>query len=204
MDTPTTTWHQLSVAVLYTINNFMNNTVNDPAPPQLVKVLTEVLWQSCCGSAQFPYRWLFFPLCFQPYHTAAEEIRHLWLTHSHVNLWFKYRAETSESWGDTGFEQRTCPANGTVLRGFHSSNTCQVCHGAWGYEWQHLKFVCIIHLRYTSHNCSTKLQQSLVWKSEWKVGKYRFGFVAFLRATGHLGKQMVFIWCFGKPLSAHV
>lgn len=90
VDTSTATRHQLSVAVLHTISNLTNNTINDPAPPQLVKVLTDVLWQSCCESAQFHYFQLFFLLCCLPYHTAAEEDRHLWLTHSMQSFGFKY------------------------------------------------------------------------------------------------------------------
>lgn len=88
-------------------------------------------------------------------------------------------------------------------RDFHTGNSCQVCHRVQGYGWQHLKLVCRVCLRYASHSCSAKLQQSLVWKSEWKVGNYRFHLVPFLRATGHLANQIVFIWCFWKPLSAH-
>lgn len=91
--------------------------------------------------------------------------------------WFPCKAlvlsiwtETAESWGDTGFEQRRCTANVTVLRGFHTSNSCQVCHRVQGYGWQHLHLVHIICLSQLLSNVTT----SLVWRREWKVRKYRF------------------------------
>lgn len=131
-----------------TINNLTYNTVNNPAPPQLAKVLTcfVAILQWGCKISLFPVHFSSV-LPALPHSSRREQAP---MAHSFpckalvLSIW----AEAAERWGDTGFEQRTCATNGNVLRGFHTNNSCDVCHRVGGYGWQHLKLVCIICLRY--------------------------------------------------------